>query len=47
MNAKKDGFFTDEMIDFPTIEDGAHGLAFVEACLKSTENGNIWIPVEL
>ncbi len=46
VNAKKDGTFTDDMIDFPTIEDGAHGLAFVEACLKSTENGNIWIPVE-
>ena len=29
-----------------TVEAGAEGLAFVEACLKSTNNGNIWVDVE-
>jgi predicted dehydrogenase len=30
----------------PTIEDGVRGLRFIEACLKSQEQGNIWISVQ-
>lgn len=41
--AKADGTFTPDMVDFPTVEDGLEGIAFVEACLKSEENGNIWV----
>ena len=30
---------------YPTVEDGLRGIEFVDACLKSNANGNIWIPV--
>ena len=45
ISAKQDGTFTEEMIDFPTAAAGAEGLAFVEACLKSSKNKNIWVDV--
>jgi predicted dehydrogenase len=32
---------TDE-IEFPTVEDGAKGVKFVEACKESTQNGSVW-----
>ena len=41
--AKKDGSFTEDMIDFPTVRDGAEGVKFVHACLKSNASGNIWV----
>ena len=44
--AKQDGSFASEMIDYPTIDDGAGGLAFIEACLESNRNGNIWVEVK-
>lgn len=28
---------------FPTIEDGVHGIRFVEACVKSNQNDNRWV----
>ena len=43
LNAKLDGTFDESMIDYPTVEAGAEGLAFVEACLKSSQNGNGWV----
>lgn len=43
LNAKLDGTFDESMIDYPTVEAGAEGLAFVEACLKSSQNGNVWV----
>lgn len=43
VDAKNAGTFTDDMIDYPTIEQGVHGLKYVEACLESNENGNIWV----
>lgn len=45
IQAKKDGSFTPEMIDYPTIEEGVAGLKYVEACLESNDNGNIWVEV--
>ncbi len=44
--AKENGTFTPDMIDFETVDAGVEGLAFVEACLKSTNNGNIWVEPE-
>ncbi len=44
--AKENGTFTADMIDYPTIEEGVEGLAFVEACLESSRNGNIWVDVK-
>ena len=41
--AKKEDHFTPDMIDYPTIEEGVAGLKYVEACLKSSENGNVWV----
>jgi len=33
------------MIDYPTVEDGAAGIEFVEACLRSAKSGNVWVDV--
>ena len=43
IRAKEDGIFTPGMIDFPTVEDGAEGVKFVAACLKSNNEGNMWV----
>ena len=42
INAKRAGSFTSDMIDFPTVSDGVQGIKFVEACLKSSANENVW-----
>lgn len=41
--AVQKGCFTEDMIDFPTVSDGVEGIKFVEACLKSAQNGNVWV----
>ncbi|MCU6763439.1 Glucose--fructose oxidoreductase precursor [uncultured Roseburia sp.] len=46
IRAKKEGSFSEDMIDFPDISHGKEGLAFVEACLKSNENGNVWVDLQ-
>lgn len=46
LRAKADGSFTADMIDFPTVQDGAAGIAFLHACLKSSQNGNIWVDLD-
>lgn len=43
--AKKEGTFDPKNVDFPTVEEGVEGVKFVEACLKSSENGNIWVDI--
>lgn len=43
LKAWKDGTFTEEILDYPTIEDGLDGIQFLEACLKSSEQGNVWV----
>ncbi len=43
LEAKKNGTFNKDMIDYPTIDEGVDGLRYVEACLKSNDNGNIWV----
>lgn len=45
--AKKAGTFTMEMIDYPLIEDGIKGLKYVEACLESSQNGNVWVELKV
>jgi len=32
--------------DFPTIADGVKGVQFVEACVKSSSGGSVWVDVE-
>lgn len=46
LQAKKDGTFTPDMIDYPTVYDGAAGVLFVHACLRSAEAGNVWVDME-
>lgn len=46
LHAKLDGTFTPDMITYPTVADGAEGVAFIEACLESSRNGNVWVAVE-
>lgn len=43
VRAAREGSFTPEMIDYPTLEEGVNGLKYVEACLESNEKGNIWV----
>lgn len=43
LNAKKEGIFVPEMIDYPTVDDGVEGVRFVEACLASSEASGIWV----
>lgn len=43
VGAKKEGSFTADMIDFPTVHDGVEGVKFVHACLKSNNEGNVWV----
>ena len=43
VRAKKAGSFTPDMIDFPTVHDGAEGVKFIHACLKSNQEGNVWV----
>ncbi len=43
VEAKKNGTFTPDMIDYPTVDDGIQGLKYVEACLESNEHGNVWV----
>ena len=40
--AKEKGTFSDDMIDYPTVIDGVDGVAYIETCLKSHDNGNVW-----
>lgn len=46
VRAKADGTFAPDLIDYPTISDGADGLAFVEACLESNRQGNVWVSIQ-
>lgn len=41
--AKKEGRFSAEMIDYPTVQDGAEGVRFIHACLESNRKGNVWV----
>ena len=43
IRAKNAGTFTADMIDFPTVHDGAEGVRFVHACLESNRQGNVWV----
>ena len=33
-------------IDFPTVEDGVRGMAFIEACVKSSISESKWYQLE-
>lgn len=43
--AEKKGCFSESMIEYPTVVDGVNGVLFVEACLRSSNGGNVWVDV--
>ena len=46
--AKLSGKTPDHLsLDFPTLEDGAHGVKFIEACVESAENNGSWVNSKL
>lgn len=46
--AAKDGVAPDPLSsDLPTVEDGARGLAFIEACVESSRRGGVWTRASL
>ena len=45
--ARRTGQPPDPALDFPTVEDGARGVKFVEAAAKSGRNGGRWTDCRL
>jgi len=46
--AKLSGKTPDQLsLDFPTLEDGAHGVKFIEACVESADNNGCWVNSKL
>jgi len=46
--AKLSGETPDQLsLDFPTLEDGAHGVKFIEACVESADNNGCWVNSKL
>jgi predicted dehydrogenase len=43
IEAKRAGKKVDKDVDFPGIEDGVRGMAFIEACVKSSAKNGKWI----
>lgn len=34
-----------EAYDFPTVEEGVRGMAFIDAVVESSENGSVWVKI--
>jgi len=45
IRAARNGTAPDPDVVFPTVEDGLKGVAFVDACVRSSASGASWIPV--
>jgi predicted dehydrogenase len=45
IEAKRAGKKVDKDVDFPGIEDGVKGMAFIEACVKSSSKNGKWTKV--
>ena len=43
IQARRDGREPDGAVMFPGLEDGIHGVAFVEAAVRSSEKGGRWV----
>ena len=43
IRAKRDGRKLSADVMFPTIEDGVAGVAFVDACVKSSKRRGVWV----
>jgi len=45
IKAKRAGKKPDKDVQFPGIEDGVAGMAFIEACVKSSAKNGKWTKV--
>jgi predicted dehydrogenase len=45
IRARRSGTPVDKDVLFPGLDDGAKGVAFVEACVKSSGAGGVWVGV--
>ena len=45
IEAKREGKKLDKDVQFPGIEDGVQGMAFIEACVKSSAKNGKWVKV--
>jgi predicted dehydrogenase len=43
IRAARDGEVLDPAVLFPTIDDGIAGMAFIEAAVKSSSKGGVWV----
>jgi predicted dehydrogenase len=43
IRAARDGKKPDKAVLFPTVDDGVKGVAFVEACVKSSNRNGAWV----
>jgi len=46
ITARRSGSPADPSVIFPTIEDGFAGVAMVDAVLRSSNAGGIWVTAE-
>jgi predicted dehydrogenase len=45
IRAARDGTPPDPAVIFPTVEDGLKGMEFIEAAVKSSAKGGVWVKV--
>ena len=45
IRAARTGEKLDAAVTFPTVEDGLKGMEFIEAAVKSSAKGNVWVKV--
>lgn len=43
IRAARDGSKLDRAVVFPTVEDGLKGMEFIEAAIKSSAKGSVWV----
>jgi predicted dehydrogenase len=43
--AAREGRKPDPEVVFPTVEDGVKGMAFIEACVKSSGKNAAWVSI--
>ena len=45
LRARREGRPVDPEVNFPTVEDGLVGMQFIEAAVKSSKKGAVWVKV--
>ncbi len=47
IRAKRDGVAIDPAVTYPTIDDGLEGVAFVDACVRSSSDDAAWVKLDI